>query len=451
MHLSRRSFLCRAAGYTAAFALWRRLDASPPPRSSRGGYGPLIPDPAGILDLPQGFRYRLLSQYGETMSDGLLVPNCHDGACAFPGPGGTTLLVRNHELLPFSPIDGPFGEKNQRLQKLAPTAFYDYGFGTSPALGGTTTLVCDSRTGDLLRHSLSLAGTVRNCAGGPTPWGSWLSCEEFVQSADQQWFEKDHGFVFEVPARADGLAAPVPLSGLGRMNHEACAVDVDGRCVYLTEDRDDGLLYRFVPDRPGQLAAGGRLQALKLKDLPWADTRNWGARVIQPGRRYPVEWVEIHDVLAPGDDLRVQGHAKGAALFARGEGIWAALDGIYFTCTSGGAAQIGQVFRYRPPGLDPDAAGGPEDLELWLEPNDYRVFESVDNLAAAPWGALFVCEDGTASNRVLGLEDGGTFEFARNAFNGSELAGVTFSPDGSTMFVNRLMPGATFAIRGPWR
>src|SRR5690606_10860267 len=183
--------------------------------------------------------------------------------------------------------------------------------------GGTTTLVLDAATLEVEREYRSLAGTIRNCAGGITPWGSWLSCEEDVTRAGEG-VGHDHGWVFEVPATAPGLIDPVPVKAMGRFNREAAAVDPETGIVYMTEDRDDGLVYRFIPNTPTKLVNGGKLQALAMDGI--ADSRNWKDAALATGTMRSVRWVDLDNVESPDDDLRLRGAAKGAMLFARGEG-----------------------------------------------------------------------------------------------------------------------------------
>ena len=378
--LSRRSFIRSAAAVSVGFAGLRLAsealaDGAAATRPDSQGYGPLVPDPQRVLDLPEGFSYRVISRMGMEMDDGLLVPGKHDGAAAFPGPDGLTIHICNHELDPSFARFGPYGWSLERLGTPDPAKIYDRGHNNTPALGGCTTTVYDTQTGKVHRRYMSLIGTERNCSGGPTPWNSWLSCEETVTTAGDR-NEKDHGYVFEVPASAEVAPAdPLPLKAMGRMNHEACAVDPDSGVVYLTEDRQDGSFYRFIPNAPGHLADGGRLQALALVDKPGHDTRNWlddanetemnkfnpaGQEFTQMNRSdhsssetpvnlaMPVRWIDVNNVEAPDDDLRTQAQANGAARFARGEGCWHGRQSIYFVCTTGGRNRSGQLFRYVP-------------------------------------------------------------------------------------------------------
>ena len=435
--LSRRHFLKTIGIVSLGFLGLRRYAASAPPVQTGAGYGALVPDSAGVIDLPPGFRYQVFSRTGERMTDGLFVPGAHDGMAAFAGPGGRTLLVRNHELTWDNSEAGPFDAGNRMLGQVPSNRLYD----SAPALGGTTTLVFDSRTSQLEQHYLSLGGTVRNCAGGPTPWDTWVSCEETMQNPDDHHRER-HGYNFEVPASGIGLAMPVPLKAMGRFNHEAVAVETATGIVYQSEDRDDSLFYRFIPDRPGNLTAGGRLQALVIRGMEGVDTSNRRTRTIRDGQRLDVDWIELEDVDPIEDTLRIEGFAKGAAQFARGEGIWADGSVIYLACTAGGANECGQIWRYRT---------DVQQLELFVEPNDNRVLENVDNITVAPWGDLVLCEDGQGDNLLVGVTPGGNlYRLGRNAMNDSEFAGATFSPDASTLFVNIQRPGLTLAITGPW-
>lgn len=457
MKLSRRHFLATSGAVTLAFGGLRSLllesaFAGSGTSGSSLGYGPLISDPKELLDLPEGFTYQTISKVGETMDDGLLVPGLHDGMAAFPGKNGQTILVRNHELDFGGKNHSPFGPGNERLSRINTDLLYDAGKGKSPGLGGTTTLVFDTQKGELVSHHMSLAGTSRNCAGGPTPWGSWVTCEETIQRAEGD-IEKDHGYCFEVPASAPGLVQAVALKGMGRYNHEAIAVDPKSGVVYLTEDRDDGLIYRYIPNTPGQLAEGGKLQALQIRDRKGLDTGNHAVTPdVKRGESMAVEWIDLEETDAPNDDLRHRGNAAGAAKFARGEGMWHGNDAIYFVCTSGGHNYKGQVWKYIP---SPDEGKSGESkkpgrLELFVEPNDEKQLDMADNITVSPWGDLILCEDGPNEQYVVGVTPKG--EFYKLACNRkAEFAGATFSPDGSTLFLNIQGPGITAAITGPWR
>ena len=417
-----------------------------------------------LLDLPEGFVTHAFSRTGEKMDDGLWVPGKHDGMAAFPGPNGKTILIRNHELTADDKIVGPFGWNNEKLNLVDTDKFYDLGFTKAPSLGATTTLIYDTRTATLDKHFLSLAGTIRNCAGGITPWNTWVTCEETVQKAEFT-HEQDHGYNFEVPVTTSpGLVEAVALKAMGRFNHEAIAVDNRTGIVYQTEDRDDGLFYRFIPEEPGNLVKGGQLQALIIKDKAAADTRNWKTQIhkiapwlyepIQTLQKLAVAWVDIENVEAPDDDLRKQGiEGKNAAMFARGEGIWFCGKSFYIACTNGGLEKKGQIWRYTPSPYEGTSREEkePGTMELFIEPNDSTLMENADNLTVAPWGDIIICEDGSQDQYIVGVTpEGNTYQFARNASNTSEFAGSTFSPDGTTLFVNIQTPGVTIAITGPW-
>ena len=473
--------MSQTAAITAGFAGLRSFTGCAAGPSTSGQpmhkeFGPLLPDPEGILDLPAGFSYQILSRTGEEMDDGFLVPAKHDGMATFKGPGSLSIIVRNHENKGPNNKVSAFGSDAKRFDKLPKDKAYDPGFESGPMPGGTTTLVYDTKNQKLVRQFLSLACTEHNCAGGPTPWGSWISCEEIMSKKDDK-HAQDHGYNFEVPASAEiGLADPVPLKAMGRFNHEAIAVDPHSGIVYQTEDRQDGVLYRFIPNVPGKLAEGGRLQFMAVTDRPSADLRNWekvdtdklqsgGAddaafedrdakqAIIPTGKPMNVHWVDIDDVEAPKDDLRYRAFKAGGARFARNEGMWYGNDAVYFASTTGGHAAKGQIWRYIPSRYEGtgDESKDPAKLELFIEPNDKTVLQHADNLCVSPFGDVIVCEDGGPVNHVLGVTpEGDVYKFARNTMNNSEFAGSCFSPDGTTLFVNIQKPGLTLAITGPW-
>ena len=466
----RRDFLRGATALAALPALhglgllsaYGRVYAKP----GSGGYGPLLPTPDlrdGIarIALPEGFQYRSFSHAGELMSDGNLVPLAHDGMAVFNMPDGRFRLVRNHEDR-NSPTNGSTAIDGNA---------YDVRGG-----GGTTTLVVNPFTRDLERDFISLNGTIVNCSGGLTPWGSWITCEETNAGIPQGW-NAQHGYCFEVPASADMSVPAFPMHAMGRFSHEALAVDPATGIVYETEDAGDSGFYRFIPNTPGVLVNGGALEMLKVKDVNNYDTRT-GQTV---GNPLPVEWVPIANPDPPGqgsNDVYDQGFAGGAAIFTRLEGCWYGNGAIYFDATSGGNAGVGQIWEFRP-----DGDGG--TLTLIFESSGAAELDNPDNLAVSPHGALMLCEDGGGDQYLRGLTlDGQIFNFALNLQTTHEWAGATFAeahpswnarasrgnhrPLGSredriTLFVNRQGStsgsnppsggnhGMTFAIWGPWR
>jgi secreted PhoX family phosphatase len=451
---SRRAFLTRTALMAGAAAtapleaLLARTARGESVRSvNRGGYGPLMPvadmtTGLPLLMLPEGFAYRTFGYRGDPLDGAGRTPPAHDGMAAFAVPGAAThvRLVRNHEI---GHGDGAFTSDPA----------YDRAAG-----GGTTTIEFDTATGEVIRGWASLGGTIRNCAGGETPWGSWLTCEESaVGPTPGGSLTRPHGYVFDVPV--EGRADPVPLVDMGRFVHEAVAVDPRTGIVYETEDRGRSGFYRFTPKTRGRLADGGTLEMLAVRGQPRLDTRKGQKHRVT----YPVEWVPIdrpnrvhHDETAQ-DSLGVfmQGYERGGAAFARGEGAWAGLDKIFFVATSGGDAEEGQVWEYDPQ---------PSTLRLVFESPGADVLNMPDNVCVSPRGGLVLCEDGSGEQFVRGLTvDGRIFAFAlntvvldgqRNGLSGdyrrSEFAGACYSPDGRWMFVNVQNPGITAAITGPW-
>jgi secreted PhoX family phosphatase len=446
--LDRRRFLGIAAGLAVAGPLEAFARAGAGAFLDGGktrGYGRLAPtrdEETGLalLALPPGFRYHSFSWTGDPMFGGEPTPSHHDGMAAFAAGHGRIRLVRNHEVRRDT---GAFAAQNA----------YDAAAG-----GGTTTLELDATTARPISVRPSLSGTIWNCAGGPTPWGSWLTCEETVLGPGEGNLRKTHGWVFEVPSA--GVATPVPLEAMGRFVHEAVAVDPSNSIVYETEDRGDAGLYRYVPSVPRALGAGGRLEMLAVDGRPGLDLR----RGVRRGEEIPVSWVVIDDARRahrdPGEadtqGVFSQGAAKGGARFARLEGAWFGEGRLVFTSTSGGEAQRGQVWQ-----LDPERSR----LTLLYESPGEAELDGPDNICVSPRGGLVICEDGAREQFLRALtRNGRPFAFARNNlvlrgerngiagdFTDQEFAGACFSPDGEWLFVNIQTPGITFAITGPWR
>lgn len=453
--LDRREFLKRSAGAASGVAaglagfdaLTSRLSATPSSHRiiagpGDGGYGRLR-EAGDELSLPEGFSYHVMSVEGTSMSDGVPVPGKHDGMCAFPMPNGNIRLIRNHEVEETPRVGVVIGDGS--------TA-YDPGGG-----GGTTSLEVDPVTREVLRDFVSLNGTFRNCSGGPTPWGSWLSCEEAF-FGNESGFLEPHGYVFEVPVDREAAEYTQPLTAMGRFVHEAIAVDPATGVVYETEDHYEAGFYRFIPNDPyrdghrGNLASGGILQMLAVQGKSRYDT----SKRQRIGEELPVRWVDIANPNPLGgpdtfSDVYEQGKERGGARFSRVEGCWYDKSTIYFVATDGGDKELGQVWQYRPAGLD----GG--TLTLLFESRNRNVLKRPDNMCVSPGGAILLCEDANERRQFIrGLtQEGQIFDLVGSRINGGELAGVTFSPDGKTMFCNVLgkknnQLGMTFAVWGPW-
>ncbi|MFT4664243.1 MAG: secreted PhoX family phosphatase [Gammaproteobacteria bacterium] len=451
--IHRRNFLKQAAILSIGFAGLHSCTRIKNAKKSKG-FGALQPDPHEYLELPKGFSYDIISKAGSKMDDGLFLPGRPDGMATFAAENGKVIIVRNHENSPQQAKYGAFGRKYELLSKVNQQYFYDFGKGKTPGLGGTTTMVYNEETGRVEKEFLSLAGTIRNCAGGSTPWGTWITCEESVSNAGEGSLEKNHGYCFEVPATTTTqLHEAIPITGMGRFNHEAVCVDPRTGIVYETEDRGDGLIYRFIPKVKGKLLEGGRLQILCIQGQPKFETRNWTSPDMKLNESYKVEWLDIDDVESLEDDLRYRGYQNGAARFARGEGMWFGEGELYFACTNGGPRKLGQVFKYIPSPNEGTVKENedPGRLELFAESQDKTLLQNCDNLTIAPWGDVILCEDNGQSNHIRGIKpDGSIYTLANNISSKSEFAGLTFSPSGKTLFVNIQENGDTLAIKGPW-
>jgi hypothetical protein len=214
------------------------------------------------------------------------------------------------------------------------------------------------------------------------------------------------------------------------------------------------LFYRYLPDVPGQMHKGGRLQALAIVDKEGFDTRNWDTNSLMPANEWlSVGWIDLHDVDTDKNDLRLRGYEHGAARFARGEGLCISGGSVFITCTIGGPDRLGQVFEYRVSpfeGSDKETTE-PGQFRLVAESTRDSVLRHADNITMSPWGDLLVCEDTAGHCGLVGLKpDGSQYYLADNSYTDSELAGVCFSPDEKTMFLNIQVQGLTLAINGPW-
>ncbi|MEU2789111.1 alkaline phosphatase PhoX [Streptomyces sp. NPDC007100] len=480
MPLTRRDFAVRSAAAGAGVALTGSVgvlatapgaigqevpDAQEPApaaaaRKCGPGYGPLVPDPAGILALPAGFTYKIITRTGVTkLESGESTPSNHDGTATFEGPRGSTLLVNNHEL------------KGPRAKWPHPVPLVE-GLVYDPAAAGGCTVVEVSHDGSHVSERVGIAGTSTNCAGGRTPWGTWLTCEETEDRAGQNGMTKDHGYVFEVdPHDARGARNPRPIKALGRYAHEAVVVDPKRGHLYLTEDADrpNGLFYRWTPPH-GFKHGRGRLRTLADDAGVLAAPRCYDSggrfvddlsRATKTGTVYGVDWTEVPDRDARTTPVRKQFHDGAVTRARKLEGMWWADGGAYivasFAREESPVQHDGQVWFY-------DPRRRTLTLKVLLgvntDPGKDGAFDGPDNITVSPYGGLIIAEDGEGVQHLFGAtDDGRTYPIARNDLNigtpgepaYSEFTGPVFSLDGRTLFANIQEPGIMLAITGPWR
>ena len=333
------------------------------------GLGPV--DQHG-LQLPTGFTSRIVAVTGEEVaSTGYRWHPNPDGGATFAQDDGGWIYVSNDE--------------------------------SSNGRGGVSMVRFD-QDGAIVDARQILSGTTRNCAGGPMPWGTWLSCEEF-----------DRGRVWECdPA---GVDPAIVRPAMGTFSHEAAAADPQTRVVFLTEDESDGGLYRFTPDTWGNLSAG--------------------ALDVMVETSAGIGWERVPDPTATrGPTRRQLGETKR---FAGGEGAWFEAGHLYFT-----TKRDNRVWRYTP-----------ETNELTIlydiATSPTPILSGVDNVTMSAAGDLYVCEDGGNMEVVVLTTDGVVEPFLRMSVRGSEVTGVAFDPSGTRMYVSsQRNPGMTFEITGPF-
>ncbi|MFJ2646721.1 alkaline phosphatase PhoX [Streptomyces sp. NPDC087420] len=383
--MERRSFLRGAVIGTSAAALggtlWRGAALAAPAQPGAGPYGALGAADGNNIRLPAGFTSRVIARSGQQVSGTAYTwHNAPDGgACYADGTGW--IYVSNSEIDP----------------------------------SGGAGAVRFSSTGAITSAYRILSGTHQNCAGGKTPWNTWLSCEEV-----------DRGYVYETDPW--GVKAAVRRDAMGRFKHEAAAADPVRRTIYLTEDTTDGCFYRFTPTTWGDLSAG-RLEVLV------AGTATSG----------PVTWKTVPD---PSGATATRNQVSGAKRFNGGEGCYYADDTCWFT-TKGD----NRVWQY-------NAAAS--TLELAYDDSlvsGTAPLTGVDNVTGSASGDLFVAEDGGNLEICVITPDDVVAPFLRvGGQSASEITGPAFSPDGKRLYFSSQRGtsgsssgGITYEVTGPFR
>jgi hypothetical protein len=384
--VERRSLLRAAVlgGTSAALGgtLWRGAAYAAPAQPRTGPDRALGSPDANGIRLPSGFTSRVIARSGQRVgSTSYTWHNAPDGgACYADGTGW--IYVSNSEINP----------------------------------SGGASAVKFSSTGAITGAYRILSNTRQNCAGGKTPWNTWLSCEEV-----------DRGYVYETDPW--GAKAAVRRDAMGRFKHEAAAADPVRQVVYLTEDLTDGCFYRFRPTTWGDLSSG-TLEVL----------------VAGTGTSGPVTWARVPD---PSGATATRSQVSGAKHFNGGEGCYYANDTCWFT-TKGD----NRVWQYNPAAQTIELAYDDSLVTSGTAP-----LTGVDNVTGSASGDLFVAEDGGNMEICVITPADVVAPFLRiDGQSGSEITGPAFSPDGTRLYFSSQRGtsgsssgGITYEVSGPFR
>ncbi|MFP5358440.1 MAG: alkaline phosphatase PhoX [Gammaproteobacteria bacterium] len=450
--MKRRQFLqaglCVAGAFTLGRDFWKQAYAAPAVAGA-SPYGPLIGPDANGLFLPRGFSSRLIATAHEPvplLNGGLSSYVWHrapDGGAVIPQEDGGWIYVSNSEI------------------PIVADEFFSTG---TTEQGGVGAIRFDAQ-GNVVDAYPILQGTNNNCAGGLTPWGTWLSCEE-------NFF----GFVYECDPT--GLNPPLRLAAMGQFGHEAAAVDPVGKAIYMTEDTGDGAFYRFRPavwpdgGRP-DLTAGvlevavvgdnppvrrvheaeiravlAQLPGVDYDDIPWEQIMP-GVEETAPG---PVRWEIVHN--PAGLPLGTRYQVPTAAIFRGGEGCWYDSGLVYFTCKGSNRVWTYDTVQQTVDILYDASQIGPD-----------APLTGVDNLVVHPHSRdVLVAEDGGNMELVLITADRVAAPFLRYPVPHSELAGPAFDASGTRLYfasqakrhrvdeaTGQVIRGQIFEITGPFR